>query len=174
MLFGTLAAYPAGQALSVIAVVLVFSFFITSADSATFVLGMTTEDGCLEPHRRTKAVWGVLLSLIASALLVNGGLDALQNGLIITASPFSIVMLLMTITLYRELHHERRMMGLYLHPAALPDADTPFRSYEDDPPDDSVAVIQCDIAVATAITAAVEESRNRTAETDVAGEEDDT
>lgn len=56
----------------VIAVVLVFSFFITSADSATFVLGMTTEDGCLEPHRRTKAVWGVLLSLIASALLVNG------------------------------------------------------------------------------------------------------
>jgi glycine betaine transporter len=174
VLFGTLAAYPAGQALSIIAVVLIFSFFITSADSATFVLGMITEDGCLEPHRRTKAVWGVLLSLIASVLLVNGGLKALQNVLIITAFPFSIVMLLMTIALCRELHHERRMMGLYLHPAALPDADTPFRSYEDDPPDDPVAVIQRDIAIATAVTAAVEESRDRAAETDVAGEEDDT
>lgn len=132
---------------------------------------MITEDGCLQPHRRTKAVWGVLLSLIASVLLVNGGLNALQNVLIITAFPFSIVMLLMAIALCRELHHERRMIGLYLHPAALPYAEAPFRSYEDDPPDDPITVIQRDIAVAAAVTAAVEESRNRSTETDAAGEE---
>ena len=54
----------------------------------------------------------------------------MQNMLIIAALPFSIIMILMVISLSRELHHERVMMGLYIMPKVLPDPETPFRSYE--------------------------------------------
>lgn len=136
VLFGTFHAYPAGPILSLIAVVLVFSFFITSADSATFVLASLSEDGNITPHRRTKVVWGVLLSLIAAILLLAGGLQALNNILIISALPFSVVIALMCISLYRELNHERLMMGLYIAPKTYPDKGKPFRSYESKYSDD--------------------------------------
>lgn len=136
VLFGTFSYYPAGTVLSMIAVVLVFSFFITSADSATFVLTSLSENGNLTPHRRTKVVWGVLLALIAAILPLAGGLQALNNILMISALPFSIVMALMCISLYKELMHERLMMGLYLEPKTYPDKDRPFRSYESPITDD--------------------------------------
>lgn len=131
VLFGTFANYPAGEVLSIIAMVLIFSFFITSADSATFVLGMISEDGHPAPRRRTKVVWGILLSAIAALLLLSGGLNALQNMLIITAFPFSIILIMIAVALVRELQHERRMLGLYLKPDQLPSDTVPFRSYED-------------------------------------------
>lgn len=130
VLFGTFAQYPLGGVLSIVALVLIFSFFITSADSATFVLGMITEDGSQTPRNRTKILWGVLLSLIAALLLVAGGLSALQNALIITAFPFSIVIILVGLSLVKEMHHERTVMGLYVHPTQLPRPDEPIRSYE--------------------------------------------
>lgn len=134
MLFGTLAQYPLERPLSILSVLLIISFFVTSADSATFVLGMISEDGNLDPHKRTKVIWGLLLSVLGAVLLMVGGLDALQNVLIITALPFSVIILLMVLALFRELNHERLMMGLYIRPTAFPEQDKPFRSYEDDPP----------------------------------------
>lgn len=131
VLFGTFNHYPLGMVLSIIATLLVFIFFITSADSATFVLGMLSENGSLNPHNKVKAVWGVLLSTFAVVLLMAGGLDALQNVLIIVALPFSIVILLMMISLYIELRHEKREMGLYIKPETYPSKDAPFKSYED-------------------------------------------
>lgn len=130
VLFGAFAHYPIGQVLSIVALVLIFSFFITSADSATFVLGMISEDGHPAPRTRTKVVWGVLLSCIAALLLISDGLNALQNALIITAFPFSIIMIMIAVALVKELHHERKMMGLYLKPDQLPSETVPFRSYE--------------------------------------------
>ena len=108
-----------------------FSFFITSADSASFVLGMLSENGNLEPRLRTKAIWGVLLSELTCVLLLSGGLGALQNVLIISALPFSLVIALLLVSLHKELQHERVQMGLFLRPLILPKADKPFRSYED-------------------------------------------
>ncbi len=131
VLFGTFSYYPLGALLSGIAIVLVFSFFITSADSATFVLGMLSEDGSLYPHNRTKVIWGVLVSLIAVVLLASGGLDALQNILIIVALPFSFIILLMMLSLYIELNHEKKEMGLSIKPENYPEKDEPFKSYED-------------------------------------------
>ncbi|MGI6590485.1 MAG: BCCT family transporter [Eggerthellaceae bacterium] len=130
VLFGTFANYPAGAVLSIVALVLIFSFFITSADSATFVLGMITEDGHPSPKKSTKIIWGILESVFAAVLLVAGGLNALQNVLIITAFPFSIIMIMISIALIKELHHERKMMGLYVRPMRLPNEDEPFKSYE--------------------------------------------
>jgi glycine betaine transporter len=131
ILFGTLHQYHFGFSLSIIAIFLVFSFFITSADSATFVLAMQSEDGDLNPRTGLKVIWGVLLSVIAIVLLLAGGLDALQNVLIIVALPFSVILLLLTISLIIEVKYEVKQMGLYIKPKAYPSKDEPFRSYED-------------------------------------------
>ncbi len=131
MLFGTFSHYPLGTVLSIIALLLVFIFFITSADSATFVLGMLSENGSLNPHNKVKILWGVLISAISVVLLMAGGLNALQNILIIVALPFSIIILLIMISLFIELNHEKKEMGLYIKPETYPSKGEPFKSYED-------------------------------------------
>ncbi len=130
VLFGTFNHYPLGIVLSIIALLLVFIFFITSADSATFVLGMLSENGSLNPHNKIKMLWGSLISSISIVLLMAGGLNALQNILIIVALPFSLIVLLIMVSLYIELNHEKKEMGLYIKPKNLPTKDEPFRSYE--------------------------------------------
>lgn len=131
VLFGTFSNYSFGMGLSIIAMLLVFTFFITSADSATFVLGMLSENGSLYPHNKVKIVWGILISAISVVLLMAGGLNALQNILIIVALPFSVVIMLIVICLYIELRHEKREMGLYLKPENYPSKEEPFKSYKD-------------------------------------------
>ncbi len=102
--------------LSVVAIFLVAIFFITSADSATFVLGMLTTNGSLTPPNTVKLTWGILQSTVAAILLYSGGLQALQNALIAAAFPFSIIMVLMMISLYRSLTKDKKELGLYLKP----------------------------------------------------------
>lgn len=130
VLFGTFANYKFATLLSIIAILLVFSFFITSADSATYVLAMLSEDGNLYPSKQTKLIWGVLVSILSAILLASGGLSALQNVLIIVALPFSIIIILMMVSLYIELNHERNEMGLSIKPTTYPDENEPFKSYE--------------------------------------------
>lgn len=130
-LFATFTYYPFGSFLSIIALILIFSFFITSADSATFVLGMLSEDGRLNPKNRTKLIWGILVSAISIVLLIAGGLESLQNVLIIIALPFSVIILLLMSSLFIELRHEKKEMGLYLKPDTYPDKNEPFKSYDD-------------------------------------------
>lgn len=139
MLFATFEQYPLAGVMSVIAVLLVFSFFITSADSATFVLAMQSEKGTLYPSNRIKLIWGIVVSVIAAALLHAGGLTALQNVLIIVALPFAIIIILVTVSLLKELHYERQQMGLFLKPRRYPEKDAPFRSYEEDDDDEDIS-----------------------------------
>lgn len=80
----------------------------------------------------------MLVSLIAAVLLRAGGLDALQNVLIIVALPFSILLVLVTISLVKELNYERHQMGLFLKPKRYPEKDSPFRSYEIDDDDEDI------------------------------------
>src|SRR5699024_959653 len=80
-LFGVCNEIPLGLILSIITLALIATFFITSADFATFVLGMLTTRGSLNPSSFIKIVWGVAQSLIAFILLFTGGdngLNALQ------------------------------------------------------------------------------------------------
>ena len=74
---------------------------MTSADSATFVLGMQTTGGSLYPQNTVKLTWGVAQSAIAVILLSTGGLNTLQTVLIIVAFPFSIIILLMMASFYK-------------------------------------------------------------------------
>ncbi|MBM7650126.1 glycine betaine transporter [Bacillus ectoiniformans] len=108
VLFAVFNEFPWSTVLSIVAITLVGTFFITSADSATFVLGMQTTHGSLTPPNRVKMTWGIAQSLVAVILMYSGGLQALQNALIIAAFPFSIIMVLMMVSLYRSLTLERK------------------------------------------------------------------
>lgn len=107
-LFAVFNELPIGGFLSVIAIVLIAVFFVTSADSATFVLGMQSTNGSLNPSNTVKISWGVSQSLIAVILLSTGGLGALQTALIIAAFPFSFIMLLMMGSFYKSITLEYR------------------------------------------------------------------
>lgn len=106
LLFGVFDQLPLGTVISFIAILLVIIFFITSADSGTFVLGMMSTNGLQNPPNQVKVIWGVMLSAIALVLLNSGGLIGLQNAMIIAALPFSIIMILMTISLFISLNKE--------------------------------------------------------------------
>ena len=130
LLFGTFKHYPLGMLMSIIAIILIFTFFITSADSATYVLSMLSEDGRLIPTNGKKVVWGVIVAGIATVLLYAGGLDALRNTLIIIALPFAVVIALIVVALIVEVYHEKVQMGLSISPKRYPEKGQPFKSYE--------------------------------------------
>ncbi len=98
--------YPLGSLISLIAVILLCTFFVTSADSATFVLGMMSSNGDLNPSAGKKIIWGIIQSLLALALMLSGGLKTLQTGSIAAAFPFVIVMVFACISLLKALRQD--------------------------------------------------------------------
>ncbi|SCZ06702.1 glycine betaine uptake BCCT transporter [Alkaliphilus peptidifermentans] len=85
--------YPLGGLISIVAVILLCTFFVTSADSATFVLGMMSSNGNLNPDNKRKLIWGFVQSAMALVLMLAGGLGMLQTASIAAAFPFAFVML---------------------------------------------------------------------------------
>lgn len=104
-LFATLSELPFGIITSTISLFLIFIFFITSADSATFVLGAMTSRGALDPPLFVKLIWGFLIAGTASVLLFSGGggLEALQTASIIAALPFGLIMIAMIVSIVLSL-----------------------------------------------------------------------
>lgn len=102
-LFAMFDSFPLSTVLSILGILLIGTFFITSADSATFVLGMQTTKGSLNPPTTVKFIWGFTQSAIAAVLLYTGGLQGLQNVLTTAALPFSIIMLLMVVAFHKAL-----------------------------------------------------------------------
>jgi len=105
-LFTMFNAMPFGTVMSVVATVLVIVFFVTSGDSAVLVLGMMSDNGNPNPAARSKVMWGVLVAGIAISLLLAGGLKAVQSATILFALPFSLVIILMTVSLYRAMRED--------------------------------------------------------------------
>ncbi len=88
---------------------LVATYFITSADSATLVLTTIMSHGAIHPARRHRVFWGGLQGVVAAVLLLVGGtasLATLQTAAIASALPFSFIMLLMCLSLTKALHAE--------------------------------------------------------------------
>jgi glycine betaine transporter len=106
-LFAFLENYPAGFILSLISILLIITFFITSADSATLVLAIFSSEGELNPSRTIKVTWGIILALISIVLLLSGNLETLQSVSIAAAFPFTILMIIMCYTLYKALSEEK-------------------------------------------------------------------
>jgi glycine betaine transporter len=105
-LFELYSYYPMSTLLTLVTILLLIVFFITSADSATYVLAMMTSNGDLEPHTSRKIIWGFTESAVAAILLLSGGLDALQKMAIAAALPFTIIMVLMCRSLYSGMKYD--------------------------------------------------------------------
>ncbi|MBM7703920.1 glycine betaine uptake BCCT transporter [Metabacillus iocasae] len=106
-LFATFEGFGSmGFVLSIVAILLISVFFITSADSAMYVLGMQTSGGSLNPSTAIKVTWGIILSSTAAVLLYSGGLGALERASILAAFPFMFVIIMMCASLIKELRKE--------------------------------------------------------------------
>ncbi|MFO7727813.1 MAG: BCCT family transporter [Desulfonatronovibrio sp.] len=105
-LFMVFEHFPGTVLLSNAAILLLLVFFVTSADSATFVLGIMTSQGSPDPTLSRKIIWGVTQSSVAAILLVSGGLAALQQMAIAAALPFTFILLLMCFNLWKGLASE--------------------------------------------------------------------
>lgn len=97
-----------GGMLSVVMLVLITTFFVTSANSGTFVLSMYSTHGDLTPPKSRMVVWGVAMAILAVVLLMTGGLQNLQTVSLTAAPPFAIIMLFACISLLKKLNTERR------------------------------------------------------------------
>lgn len=105
-LFVTFAELPLSFLLSVLSILLILTFLITSADSATYIISSMTTNGSLNPPLAVRIVWGVLLGGIAAVLLIASGLEGLQTASLISALPFTIILILMVYTLFSLLRKE--------------------------------------------------------------------
>lgn len=109
-LFVVLQHYPIGKIISAGICVLLVTFFVTSADAGTFVLGMLTSGGSQNPPAWSKLIWGLIETLIAVALLLftSNGLNMLQTMSIVGAFPFSFVVVGAVISVVKALKNEKK------------------------------------------------------------------
>lgn len=105
-LFQTYEFLPLKTLLSVLSILLIFTFLVTSADSATYILASMTMFGSLNPPQYAKVVWGILMSAIAAVLLYAGGLEALQTASLIAALPFTVILMLLMFAIAKLLAKE--------------------------------------------------------------------
>ena len=98
-LFALLKSYPGYKLVAGVAILLLFTFLVTSADSATFVISMMTTEGDLDPSLKMKVLWGVVLAVLTLTLLIGGGIKAFKAVVLTFAFPFSLVLILITISL---------------------------------------------------------------------------
>jgi len=107
-LFDLLAGLPAGTALTFGVILLIGVFFVTSADSGALVMSMIATGGSAEPPKRIRIFFALLASFLAIALLITGGLQTLQTAAILSALPFSVVMLMICAATVTAFSRERR------------------------------------------------------------------
>ncbi|WP_228508158.1 BCCT family transporter [Curtobacterium sp. VKM Ac-2865] len=107
-LFALLGDLPAGAVLTFGAILLIGVFFVTSSDSGSLVMAMIASGGDIEPKNWLRVFFAGVSALLAVALLLSGGLNALKTAAITTALPFSIVLLLTCWSTIIAFSRERR------------------------------------------------------------------
>ena len=109
-LFGTIERLTDISALqwimSALATFLLVTWFITSSDSGTLVITTMLSMGDDHPPKRFRVIWGMGEGLVAAALLLAGGLRALQTASIAAALPISLVMVFMAYGLFKSLNED--------------------------------------------------------------------
>ena len=101
---------PLTIALSILAVILVTTFFVTSSDSGSLVLGHLSSGGMHQAPRNQRITWAVFEGVVASALLIGGGLFALQTASITVGLPFAFVLLIMCYSTWKGLKQEYKTL----------------------------------------------------------------
>ncbi|MBQ9069616.1 MAG: BCCT family transporter [Eggerthellaceae bacterium] len=110
-LFETFAQYPLGIIISIIAIVLVCTFFITSANSGTFALSMLSSNGDQNPSKTKMMFWGLVQSALAIGMLMAGGLKPLQTMSVGSAFPFMFVLIAVMFAIPKALASEGAQKG---------------------------------------------------------------
>jgi choline/glycine/proline betaine transport protein len=115
-LFATLGEMISGgflSAITVMCVVLILTFLVTSADSGILVMNTIMSGGSQHTGIKHRIIWGVILTLVIGALIIAGNtgegadpFEALKNAMIIGALPFTVVMVLMIISLAKALFRD--------------------------------------------------------------------
>jgi len=107
-LFAMFDVMPFAQLTSLVGIILVAVFFITSSDSGSLVIDTITAGGKDDGPIPQRVFWCVFEGLVAIALLLGGGLAALQSMVVTTGFPFTFVLLLMCVSIVIGLHSERK------------------------------------------------------------------
>jgi choline/glycine/proline betaine transport protein len=115
-LFVLLENFPLQQVTSMLTVLVIITFFVTSSDSGSMVIDIITAGGNPDPPKLQRLFWAVLEGAVAAALLVGGGLVALQTAAISTGLPFALVLLFMVFSLRRGLAEYTEGPGFSLPP----------------------------------------------------------
>ncbi|MFP7366502.1 glycine betaine transporter BetP [Corynebacterium callunae] len=108
-LFDLLHALPGGQVAGIVAMILLSTFFVTSADSASTVMGTMSQRGSLDANKWVTASWGLATAAIGLTLLLSGGdnaLSNLQNVTIVAATPFLFVIIGLMFALVKDLSND--------------------------------------------------------------------
>jgi BCCT family betaine/carnitine transporter len=108
-LFEMLSQLPLAGITSVIGIVLVVVFFVTSSDSGSLVIDTITAGGKTDGPLPQRVFWCVFEGLVAIALLLGGGLAALQAMAVTMGFPFTALLLLMCVAIFLGLRDERRL-----------------------------------------------------------------
>ncbi|WP_067341577.1 BCCT family transporter [Stappia indica] len=107
-LFAMLEGLPLSSITSTIGIVLVIVFFVTSSDSGSLVIDTITAGGKVDAPVPQRVFWCTFEGLVAIVLLIGGGLSSLQAMVISTGLPFTIVLLLMCVAIFKGLQTEER------------------------------------------------------------------
>jgi choline/glycine/proline betaine transport protein len=100
-MFVFLGHFPLAEVTSFLAIIIVVTFFVTSADSGAMVTDIIASGGEQNRGVLQRSVWAVALGLMAGVLLMAGGLGALQTAAIVTGLPFALVLLLMCFAVHK-------------------------------------------------------------------------
>lgn len=112
-MFQALENIPLSAITSFIGITLVLTFFVTSSDSGSLVIDSITSGGKIDAPKAQRIFWAVTEGTIAGVLLFVGGeqaLGALQAGVLSVGLPFTLVLLVMSYSLFKGLHHERKLL----------------------------------------------------------------
>jgi choline/glycine/proline betaine transport protein len=116
-LFVMLEQYPLTTLTSIAGILLVVSFFVTSSDSGSLVVDHLTSGGKLDSPKPQRVFWAVMEGVVASVLLIGGGLSALQTAAVTTGLPFAVILLIMCWSMYRAFHEELDLLVEYYEAA---------------------------------------------------------
>jgi glycine betaine transporter len=115
--------FPFSSILIVLTILSLVIFFVTSADSTVFVLGMLSEETS-DPTNKSKVLWGVVIAALAIALLLSGGLSPLQSVSVAAGLPFTVIMLFMCASLIKSIKQEEASQREQKMAAEKPDTDS--------------------------------------------------
>ncbi|ATJ82630.1 BCCT family transporter [Halomonas beimenensis] len=109
-LFQMIDLLPFSGLLSVVAMLLILVFLVTSADSASYIVAQMTDDGSINPPFYKRAIWGGLIAAICLMLMALGGLSGLQSASVLASLPFAFVLFAMAVALLRVLREDHRSL----------------------------------------------------------------